>query len=424
MILRWFYTLLLFLVAPVFLVGLYKNRPGKPPVGHRWKEHFGLTPPLTRNTTETGSPIWIHAVSVGETITVASLIKQLRQIYPNKKIVITTTTPTGAEQAQNLIPEVEHRYAPLDFPFAIKKFIKTIHPSHLLIMETELWPNLLHIAQENGVNISVINARLSEKSYQKYRKFKIFIQMCLPKINHISCQYYEDKKRFLLLGANESQLSVTGSMKYDITISQKIEHKAKELRDYLGKSRPVWIAASTHNGEDELILESHKKILKSYPDALLILVPRHPERFNTVYELCIKNDFSVCRRTLEAESHVQTQVYLGDTMGEMLILIGASDVCFMGGSLLGDTGGHNVLEPAALEVPTLIGPNFYNFHDITTELKNAEALQVVNHAQELHGYVIDLFNDDEKRKKMSFQAKKTIRKNTGAIRKTICTIFS
>ncbi len=422
-VLRWIYTILLAVVAPFFLVGLYKKKPQKPIIGSRWKEHFGLVPPLESNTEKT-APIWVHAVSVGETITVSPFLKQLRQMYPEPKIVITTTTATGAEQAQKLVPDIEHRYAPLDFPFAIKKFIQVIRPSHLIIMETELWPNLLHIAKENGINVSVINARLSEKSYRGYTRIKPLINMCLPNIDHLCCQYDEDKNRFLRLGAQSSQLFVTGSMKYDIHIAETVVHSAKELRHSLGKTRPVWIAASTHHGEDQLILRSHQTILKSHPDALLILVPRHPERFNAVYALCAECGLVTQRRTANFNAEKPFQIYLGDTMGEMLTLIGASDVCFMGGSLLGDVGGHNVLEPTALGIPTLIGPHYYNFHDITVTLKSAGALQILNHTQEISQSVLNLFDNHKQRLHMSHQAKQVIQENTGAISKTIKQIFT
>ncbi|WP_059122574.1 lipid IV(A) 3-deoxy-D-manno-octulosonic acid transferase [Vibrio sp. MEBiC08052] len=420
---RWIYTILLAFVAPFFLAGLYKKKPQKPAVGSRWKEHFGLVPPLANETKET-DPIWVHAVSVGETITVLPFLKQLRQIYPERKIVITTTTATGAEQARKLLPDIEHRYAPLDFPFAIKKFMQVVHPSHLIIMETELWPNLLHIAKANGLNVSVINARLSEKSYRGYNRIKPLINMCLPKIDHLCCQYDEDRNRFLRLGAQASQLSVTGSMKYDIHISDAVLHSAQKLRHILGKTRPIWIAASTHHGEDQLILQNHQTILQSHPEALLILVPRHPERFNAVYALCTEYGLVTQRRTAELNSNKPFQIYLGDTMGEMLTLIGASDVCFMGGSLLGDVGGHNVLEPAALGIPTLIGPHYYNFHDITATLENEGALQILNHAQEISPSVLNLFNNHKQRLHMSLQAKKVIQENTGAIAKTINCLFT
>ncbi|MDW6091550.1 lipid IV(A) 3-deoxy-D-manno-octulosonic acid transferase [Vibrio rhizosphaerae] len=420
---RWIYTILLAFVAPFFLAGLYKKKPQKPAIGSRWKEHFGWVSPLQDNPEKT-SPIWVHAVSVGETISVSPFIKQLRQMYPERKIVITTTTATGAEQARKLLPDIEHRYAPLDFPFAVKKFMAVIQPSHLIIMETELWPNLLHIAKAHGLNVSVINARLSEKSYRGYKRVKPLINMCLPHIDHLCCQSEEDKNRFLRLGSQASQLSVTGSMKYDIHISDTALHSARALRHILGKTRPVWIAASTHHGEDQLILQNHQTILQSHPDALLILVPRHPERFNSVYTLCCEYGLSTQRRTTEHSPEKQFQVYLGDTMGEMLTLIGASDICFMGGSLLGDVGGHNVLEPAALGIPTLIGPHYYNFHDITVTLENAGALQVIHHAQEICQSILNLFHDDKQRLHMSLQAKKVIQENAGAISKTISYVLA
>ncbi|QMV12951.1 lipid IV(A) 3-deoxy-D-manno-octulosonic acid transferase [Vibrio spartinae] len=419
---RLIYTLVLTMIAPFYLLKLFKKKAGKPCVGSRWTEHFGFTPALS--TSENQEVIWIHAVSVGETLSVIPFIKQLHLDFPEKKIIITTTTPTGAEQAQKISAIAEHRYMPLDFPFAIRGFLQSIKPSHLIMMETELWPNLLHIVKEYGVNVSVINARLSEKSYRGYNRVKPLINMCLPNIDHLYCQYDEDRNRFLRLGAQASQLFVTGSMKYDIHIAETIVHSAKELRDSLGKTRPVWIAASTHHGEDQLILQSHQTILKYHPEALLILVPRHPERFNAVYALCTEYGLTTQRRTANFNAEKPFQIYLGDTMGEMLTLIGASDVCFMGGSLFGDVGGHNVLEPAALGIPTLIGPHYYNFHEITVTLNSAGVLQVLNHAQNISQAVLNLFDNHKQRLHMSLQAQEVIQQNTGAISKTINHIFT
>ncbi|MGL6315379.1 lipid IV(A) 3-deoxy-D-manno-octulosonic acid transferase [Vibrio sp. WXL103] len=366
MLIRGLYTLLLSLVSPVLLFGLYKSKPNKPKFGTRWKEHFGVTPPLTSDD----KPLWIHAVSVGESIAAIPLIKELKARNPQQVIVVTTTTSTGAEQIAKLGDLVQHRYMPIDFPFAVSGFLKAIQPSALLIIETELWPNTLHIVNAAGIPISVVNARLSEKSRRNYAKVQPLFNQLERCVTQFLCQFEADKDRFSQLGVREEKLEVTGSIKFDISIDDNTVQQGKELRQTIGSKRPVWIAASTHKGEDEQVLRWHQEVLIKHPDSLLILVPRHPERFDDVYHLSISMGFNTTRRTAQSPDLVaSSQVYLADTMGEMLVLMGASDACFMGGSLLGDkVGGHNVLEPVALGLPVITGPSFFNFKEIVEPL--------------------------------------------------------
>lgn len=417
MLIRWLYTLLLTFFAPFLLFGLYKKKEGKPSIGSRWKEHFGFTPKLESDK----QPIWVHAVSVGETIAVAPLLKQLKIDHPDTEIVLTTTTPTGAEQAAKLGELVTHRYMPLDFPFAVKGFIKAIKPCKMVIMETELWPNTLYTVAKNDIPISVINARLSERSYRRYSKIQPIFNLLSKNIEQLLCQYRDDAERFVKLGVDSNKVTVTGSIKFDIRIEPNhIEH-GNRLRDQLGKDRPVWIAASTHLGEDEQVLTAHREILKNTPNALLILVPRHPERFSSVFELCQKEGFAIQRRTDSNEKELQNaEVYLADTMGEMLALIQAADICFMGGSLIGNkVGGHNVLEPAALAKPVLAGPSYYNFTEIVHKLLAHKAIIITNSPMEISRVILELLSD---RKKLSHQgelSEQCVNDNKGALVNTL-----
>ncbi|MCP3699898.1 MAG: 3-deoxy-D-manno-octulosonic acid transferase [Aliivibrio sp.] len=416
---RFFYTALLTLISPILLYSLYKKKEGKPPFGPRWKEHFGVIPLLNSNK----RPIWIHAVSVGESIAAIPIIKALKKQNPEQTILVTTTTSTGAEQIEKLGDLVEHRYMPIDFSFAVRGFLKATKPEKMLIMETELWPNTLHTVAKFGIPISVLNARLSEKSYLGYKKVQPLFNLLGKHLTHVCCQYQDDADRFIALGIDEGRVHVTGSVKFDIEINEQILTSGQELRELLGSERPIWVAASTHKGEDEQILAAHKVLLSSIPNALLILVPRHPERFNSVFALCQESNFNCIKRTSNQIVSSDTQVYLGDTMGEMLTLIGASDVCFMGGSLLGDkVGGHNLLEPAALAKSSITGPSYYNFLEITETLIKEEATKVVTSSDALGGLLSALLTQPEQAQLMGQNAKRFIAANSGAIANTLTLI--
>lgn len=415
MLIRILYTLLLTIASPFLLFGLYKSKPNKPKFGQRWKEHFGITPKLTSDE----KPIWIHAVSVGESIAATPFIKALKEQNPEQPILVTTTTSTGAEQIAKLGDLVEHRYMPIDFAFAVKRFLKTTQPKQMLIIETELWPNTLNEVHKSGIPISVVNARLSEKSCSNYAKVQPLFNLILPCLTQVLCQTESDANRFERLGVDKDKLKVTGSIKFDIQISDDVKEKSKILRQELGQNRPVWIAASTHKGEDEQVLAAHKRVLESHPGALLILVPRHPERFDDMYDLCQQQGFETVRRTTQENVANSTQVYLGDTMGEMLLLLGAADICFMGGSLVGDkVGGHNVLEPAALGVPIINGPSFFNFKEIVHEMKQNNLIKIVKDVDELARAIVALIKDVAAHERITSELAHFMLANSGSLQRT------
>ncbi|ELL4669417.1 lipid IV(A) 3-deoxy-D-manno-octulosonic acid transferase [Vibrio fluvialis] len=417
---RLIYTLLLIVASPLLLYSLYKKKVGKPAFGARWKEHWGMTPKVSSQ-----NPIWIHAVSVGESIAAIPVIKAMKQAQPDQAIVVTTTTTTGAEQIAKLGDLVEHRYMPLDFAWCVRRFLQAVKPSRLLIVETELWPNTLHTVHKHHIPITVINARLSERSCLRYQKFSALFNLIRPYVDRILCQYESDAGRFVRLGFQPEQVQVTGSIKFDIEIAPTVLEQGKQLRAELGVARPVWIAASTHDGEDAILLDAHQALLKQFPNALLILVPRHPERFNAVFDLCIQHGFTTHRRTSSASIAPGTQIYLGDTMGELLTLISAADICFMGGSLIGEkVGGHNLLEPAALGKPLLNGPSYYNFSEIMQLLQSARAVEICMNAQEITMYLLTLFSSPDKLSQIGKRALLVLKDNKGAVKKTLSDILS
>ncbi|GAB3529086.1 lipid IV(A) 3-deoxy-D-manno-octulosonic acid transferase [Photobacterium alginatilyticum] len=413
---RSLYSILLYLATPFFLKKLYKSQDDKPAYGSRWREHFGQCPPLQHN-----NPVWIHAVSVGEVIAATQLIKAIQRDYPDQAILITTTTSTGAAQAEKLSGRIEHRYMPLDFSWAIKRFLRVAKPKALLIMETELWPNTLAQAKRAGLPVYVLNARLSERSCQRYQKVQPLFDIVKNNLDHLLCQHKDDAERFVQLGLSENQVAVTGSIKFDISVNQEIHDNGSQLRQLLGQQRPIWIAASTHRGEDEQLLDAFSQVRAEIPDSLLILVPRHPERFAEVADLCRSSGLTVVRRT-EATDQVpdQCDIYLGDTMGEMLVMLAAADIAFIGGSLLGDkVGGHNLLEPAALSKPIITGPSYFNFTDITQQLLKNNGCVVCQDSKEIAAQLIAWFKDEVSREETGQQALQVVELNQGAIEKTI-----
>ncbi|MBY7834423.1 lipid IV(A) 3-deoxy-D-manno-octulosonic acid transferase [Vibrio fluvialis] len=415
---RLIYTLLLIVASPLLLYSLYKKKVGKPAFGARWKEHWGMTPKVSSQ-----NPIWIHAVSVGESIAAIPVIKAMKQAQPAQAIVVTTTTSTGAEQIAKLGDLVEHRYMPLDFAWCVRRFLQAVKPSRLLIVETELWPNTVHTVHQHNIPITIINARLSERSCLRYQKFSALFNLIRPYVDRILCQYESDAQRFIRLGFQPEQVQVTGSIKFDIEIPPTVLEQGRQLREELGFDRPVWIAASTHEGEDTILLDAHHALLKHFPNALLILVPRHPERFNTVFKLCIQQGFMTHRRTSSSTIAPESQIYLGDTMGELLTLISAADICFMGGSLIGEkVGGHNLLEPAALGKPLLNGLSYYNFNEIMHMLQDNGAVSICENASQITDNLQLLWATPKLMQQKGMNAQNVVQQNRGAISRTVANI--
>ena len=408
------YNLLLTLLLPLLLVYLFGFKSSKSIDKSKWYEYLGFSGrpgPKTR-------PIWIHAASVGEAVVAKSLIKDTQKLYPNEHFLVTTTTKTGKMQLSELSDTVEHRYFPIDFYLCVLLFIKTISPKKLIIIETELWPNLLTIAKQHHIPVYVVNARLSEKSFLRYKKYSAIFNIIDRSVSSYICQYQSDTNHFARLGVAPVKLHSFGSIKFDIKPSQDLLKKAAEFSATLSH-RPVWIAASTHKGEDQYILEEHQKILKQSPNVLLIIVPRHPQYFDETFEVAKKFGFSVVRRTDHATVPDDCQVYVGNTLGELMMLSAAAQVCFMGGSLLGDkVGGHNVLEPISLGVPTLIGESFFNFEDIVSLFLRKKALMVLK-KEAIAPTIVELLESSQLRTALSDNARSVMLEHQGAMQKTI-----
>ena len=406
---RFSYTLLYYLLLPVVFARLLWRARKAPLYRKRWGERLGFfKAPLQTNG------LWLHSVSVGETIAAAPLIKQIQQSYPDLPITITTMTPTGSERVTALFGDsVFHVYVPYDTPSAVGRFLKKVRPKLALIMETELWPNLIHQCSRQQVPVLIANARLSARSAKGYGRFPKLTQPMLQQVSCIAAQAEADGQRFVELGLEPQKLQVTGSIKFDIQVSSELLVDAQQLRSQWGVERPVWVAASTHHGEDEPILQVFKALLQHYPQALLVLVPRHPERFADVAQLCRSQGFDVAVRSQQQPVSADTQILLADTMGELMLFYAVSDIAFVGGSLV-PTGGHNFLEPAALGVPVLAGPHVFNFTEISRLLVDAGGMCQLETVEQLAAEVRRLMDQSDERQKMGEAARSVVQNNGGA----------
>ncbi len=408
---RALYSLLFHLLLPIIAGRLVWRAWRAPAYGRRIGERFALGLPAMRK-----DGIWVHAVSLGESIAAAPLIRELLVRYPGLPITVTSMTPTGSERIQALFGDkIQHCYLPYDLPWACARFFRHIQPRLALIMETELWPNHIHQCAKRGVPVVLANARLSERSARGYARFAKLTAPMLAELSLIAAQTEAEAERFRQLGARPGCVEVTGSIKFDLSVDAQLQVRASQLRDTWGaRQRPVWIAASTHAGEDEIILAAHRQLLASFPQALLILVPRHPERFASVFELCKREGFASVRRSLDEAVTAQTQVLLGDTLGELLFLYALADLAFVGGSLV-ENGGHNLLEPAALGKPLLSGPHLFNFLEIAAQLRSAGDLLQVQDAAELQEQLQRLFAEPQQAAQMAMAGLAVLRANQGAL---------
>lgn len=377
-ILRQLYTLTLYLLVPWVLLRLALRGLRTPAYWRRWAERFGYVPKVSEPTA-----LWIHAVSVGEVQATLPLIRALRERIDPARILITTMTPTGSDRIRALYGDQPAQlYTPYDLPGAVARFLDRTRPQLALIMETEIWPNLFHACRRRGIPVFMVNARMSERSFQGYRRVSRLTAQTLGQVAGILAQGDEDRRRLVELGAPADRLHVTGSVKFDIPLPPSLAEQAAALRRGWGVARPVWVAASTHQGEDEVVLQAFANLLQSFPNALLILVPRHPERFSSVRALCVKKHFPVVSRSEGDACNDETRVFIGDTMGELTLFLAAADVAFVGGSLV-PVGGHNPLEPVALGVPVVFGPHMFNFAEMSRWLMQAGAAVQVGDAEEL-----------------------------------------
>ncbi|MHA7879774.1 MAG: lipid IV(A) 3-deoxy-D-manno-octulosonic acid transferase [Saccharospirillum sp.] len=370
------YSLLLYLLAPLLMVRLWVKGFRLPGYRQRLGERLGHWPPMPEKM------LWIHAVSVGETIAARPLVESWLDRHPDIPLLITTMTPTGSQTVRAQFGDrVHHAYLPWDLPHVQRRLVHTLKPRALVIMETELWPNLVRSCHQARVPVLLANARLSRRSAEGYRKLKWLIQPALHALSGIAAQHTPDAERFHSLGVADSRLEVTGSIKFDIKLTPELHTQIEQYRRQL-YGRPVWVAASTHPTEEATLLAAHRELRKTLPEALLILVPRHPDRFNAVAELLDRERWRYSRRSRIHRPRKTDAVFLGDTLGELMLFYGAAHAAVVGNSF-NQGGGHNPIEPAALAKPVLTGPSFVNFQSIYDAMRSEQAVVVVNDTLEL-----------------------------------------
>ena len=406
------YSLLLYLALPVLLLRLVWRSRRTPAYRKGWSERLGY---YGRRDLRAG--IWVHAVSVGEVQAAQPLIKHFLERYPDAGVLVTTTTPTGSERLRSLFADaVRHVYTPFDLTPVMTRFFDAVRPRLAVVMETEIWPNMLRACERYDIPVVLANARLSTRSARGYARLGSLSRDALSRFTAIGAQAPDDAARFLALGAPADRMQVTGSIKFDVHRPGSLLEHAEVLRRLWGIHRPVWVAASTHAGEEEPVLAAHRDILDELPRALLVLVPRHPERFDRVAALVERQGFALARRSAHEACGEQVSVFLGDTMGELPAFLAAGDAAFIGGSLV-PTGGHNLLEASAAGVPVAVGPHVFNFAQVTELLvREGAALQVAD-AKELAHCLQGWLGDAAERTRVGEQGRRVVQENQGALQR-------
>ena len=404
---RFIYTLLLYLSLPIAILKLIAKERKSPFRKAKLKNQLGFV------TKTSGKVIWVHCVSVGEFNAARPLIDQILDIYPEHKLAITTTTITGAEAVRNHYQDrVIHYFFPFDLPFIVGPFVNKINPVACILLETEIWPNLINNLNKKAIPVMLINARLSERSLNKYQKFSSkLVQKTINQLTLIGSQNDPSSERFLSLGALPDKVVTVGNLKFDSNEKDN-PNTTQSLQQMIGQRRVV-VFASTREGEEKKIIQSYVN-LKDKFDALLIIVPRHPERFDEVFNLIVDSSLKVKRRSDGLGCDESIQVLLGDSMGELLSYYSVCDIAFIGGSLI-DTGGQNMLEAAAASKPILFGPSVFNFEKIAQLFLEKDAAIQVGDADDLMKTISTLLLDDTKRQKLGENAKNSFEKNRGAV---------
>lgn len=407
---RHLYSLLFYLLTPALLVRVWLRGRTLPAYRKRLGERFGHWPKIPAGA------LWVHSVSVGETIAAKPLIERWLERHPEMPVLVTTMTPTGSETVKAQFGDsVYHAYLPWDLPHVQRRLLKRLQPRALVIIETELWPNLLHACKQAKVPVLLANGRLSERSLRGYQRLNALIGPMMRQLDGIAAQHAPDAERFAELGIDSNRIEVTGSIKFDLPLTPELHSRIETYRQQLS-GRPVWVAASTHAGEEETLLKVHRDIRAKLPDALLILVPRHPDRFDAVAELLDRDRWRYSRRSRTGQPRKNDAVFLGDTLGELLLFYGVAHVSVIGNTF-NEGGGHNPIEPAALAKPILLGPSFINFQSIVDAMLKEHSLVTVENSKELTQRLLGLLQSQDLRDTYGQRAYLFFQQQQGALRR-------
>jgi 3-deoxy-D-manno-octulosonic-acid transferase len=410
--LRSVYTVLLYAFAPIVWAGTALRGLRDPAYRDRLSERWGYTRVLASSSV--APCLWIHAVSVGEVQAAAPLVRTLLKKYPRHLILITTATPTGAQRVRALFGDsVRHAYLPYDLPGAVRRFLDRVRPVLAIVMEREIWPNLFEACERRRIPLLLASARISERSAVRHRKFAALFRDALSGNVTVAAQTTQDADRYRSIGAQ--RVLVTGNVKFDIEVPRAAREAGQTLRATQFANRPVWIAGSTHDGEEQQVLAAHRIVMSQRADALLVLVPRHPNRFDAVRAWLKSEQVEFASRSRNEPVTPATSVLLVDTLGELMTFYAAADIAFVGGSLIATVGGHNLLEPAVLERAILVGPHNFNAPDIAQLMIESGAARQVNSAEQLAAAILELSADPAARAAMGAKANAIVAANRGAL---------
>jgi len=411
---QFFYTLIFTLLTPFILLRLYWKGIKAPTYRQRWQERLAIY-----SKQHPQNSLWFHAVSVGEAEALFPLIKRLQADDSKTSILITTTTPTGSSRVKMVLGDtVSHVYLPYDIPYVLQRFFHHFNPKIAVIMEKEIWPNLFSECGKRKIPLFIINARLSKNSAHNYKKIPSLVLPALNNVTQILTQTEEDRQHFISIGVAQNNLSVSGNLKFDVTISKELLAQGKLLKDTLFSNRFVWVAASTHKGEEAIIISCYQALKKEIPELLLLLVPRHPERFVEVKALANERKMNVIMRSANKHCSAEIDIYIADTLGELKMLYAAADICFVGGSLV-PIGGHNILEPLAVGTPTLFGPYMLNFKEIATHVISQQACIQCQTEKDIVLSIKNLYQNSVYKQLLIQNGHTFLNKNVGATQNTI-----
>ncbi|HEY5850908.1 MAG TPA: lipid IV(A) 3-deoxy-D-manno-octulosonic acid transferase [Lysobacter sp.] len=412
-VMRGLYSVALYLLAPITVYHLIWRGLRQPTYFLRWQERYAFYAERAEPQT-----LWLHAVSVGEVNAAVPLVNALRRTRPDLRLLVTTITPTGSERVQSLWgTAVSHVYLPYDLPGAVGRFLAHYRPHAALIMETELWPNLLFGCRDQGIPALILNARLSERSLRGYRVLAALVARALRTVRTVAAQSHADAERFLRLGARADQVIEVGNLKFDVAVPENLGEFAALCRSHAG-SRPIWIAASTHEDEEMAVIAIHRRLRALFPDLLLLWAPRHPERFRMVADTARTAGWQVSTRSRAQWPSPDDAVFVIDTLGELMSFYACADVAFVGGSLQA-IGGHNLLEPAATGTAIVTGPHLHNFVEIAQRLQDAGAVRVVKDAEAVREALEELLGDPQARERMADAGRALVETGRGALARTM-----